>query len=240
MFAECSILPAQVLLALNEEKTLYHYAESIGCEKIKIFTKFSPEFIPPVEEDVRLTIRHLRLPGVENVLLAVVHFPSKRVMSDSSQNAESIELSNSIKRAEQTVAHSKTVLLGDLNMNPFQEGVVNANGLHGVMSRQIARQGTRTVQSRQYPFFYNPMWSLFGDATSGSPATYYRRNAEQTEFFWYMLDQVLIRPDLLDRFDNENLQILESDGETSFLSDQGLPNKNLFSDHLPLLLKLEL
>ena len=240
MFAECDIPPVEVLLTLNQEVTLFHYADSIGCEKIKIFTRFPRDFIASIEEDERLTIRHLRLPGAENILLAVVHFPAKGSMSDSSQNAQSVELSNSIKRAEQTVQHSKTVLVGDLNMNPFQEGVVNANGLHGVMSRQIARQRTRTVQSKEYPFFYNPMWSLLGDATPGPPATYYRRNAEQTEFFWYMLDQVLIRPDLLDRFDPQDLQILDSDGEISFLSDQGLPNKRRFSDHLPLLFKLDL
>lgn len=240
MFAECDVPPAEILLELNQRESIYHYAESIGCEKIKIFTRFSKEFIPAISETARLTIRHLKLPEAEDMLLAAVHFPSKKAMNASSQNAECRELSNSIKLAEQDVGHSRTVLVGDLNMSPFQEGVVDANGLHGVMSQQIAREGKRIVQGTSYPFFYNPMWNLFGDATSGPPATYYRRSGEHTEFFWYMLDQVLIRPDLLHKFDNKDLQILSSDGETSLLSQSGLPNKKLFSDHLPLLFKLGL
>jgi hypothetical protein len=56
------------------------------------------------------------------------------------------------------------VLVGDFNMNPFQEGVVAANGLNAVMARRVAaRRRTRVVQEREYPFFYNPMWGHFGD-----------------------------------------------------------------------------
>jgi hypothetical protein len=50
---------------------------------------------------------------------------------DNDQDAECQVLSNSIKQAEKDIGHSKTVLVGDLNMNPFQSGMVNASGLHG-------------------------------------------------------------------------------------------------------------
>lgn len=55
-----------------------------------------------------------------------------------------------------------------------------------------------------------------------------------------MFDQVLIRPDLLEAFDNKDLMILTSDGVTSFISRQGLPDSTVASDHLPLLFKLML
>lgn len=240
ILAECAIPPDALLVTLNRLKTEYHYAPSIGCEKVEIFTRFPRNFIPAVAEDHRLTIRHLKLPGLTDILLAAIHFPSKNYWQESSQAAECAVLSDIIRQAEKDTGHSRTVLVGDLNMNPFDSGVVNANGLHGVASRHIARKKTRIVQRREYPFFYNPMWSLLGDASSDPPGTYYYVSAEHTAFFWHMFDQVLIRPDLLDIFSNEDLEILQSDGSISFLSPRGIPDENVASDHLPILFRLAL
>jgi hypothetical protein len=55
-----------------------------------------------------------------------------------------------------------------------------------------------------------------------------------------MLDQVLFRPDLLPFFHNETLRILASDGTVSFLTDEGLPDRDRFSDHLPIKFGLDI
>ncbi len=125
-------------------------------------------------------------------------------------------------------------------MNPFESGVVGAAGLHAVMTKQIASKGRRTVSGKQYPFFYNPMWSCFGDRTAGPPGTYYYDRAEHVCYFWNVFDQVLLRPELLDRFPSEELRILTEDGDRSLLSASGLPDKAAGSDHLPVLFKLDL
>lgn len=63
-------------------------------------------------------------------------------------------------------------------MNPFDEGVVKAAGLHAMMTKATANERFRTVQGREYPFFYNPMWGFFGDRTDGPAGTFhYRRSA---------------------------------------------------------------
>ena len=59
-------------------------------------------------------------------------------------------------------------------------------------------------------------------------------------YFWNIFDQVLIRPDLLDLFRNEDLSILSNDGVESFLTERGLPDKTVASDHLPIIFKLDL
>ena len=240
MLVECSIAPGVLLEALNRHRgSEYHYAPGI-CEKVEIFTRYHSQFIQPIYEKDRLTIRHLKPPEATDILLAVTHFPGKLHWSDSSQAFGSVELANSIRLAEKRVGHSRTILVGDLNMNPFENGVVSANGLHGVMSRHIAEKRARVVQAKEYPFFYNPMWSLLGDATPGPPGTYYYSKSEHKVFFWNMFDQVLIRPELLSLFSNEDLEILTFDGGTSFLSSQGVPDANIASDHLPLFFKLGL
>jgi hypothetical protein len=240
MLAESVIEPTSLLKILNPLGTSkYHYIPQIACEKIEVFTSFPINFISTVFETNRMTIRRLKLPGLTEILLAIVHFPSKLHMKDASQAMESIELANNIRMIEQQVGHTRTVLVGDLNMNPFEDGVVSASGLHGVMSKNIALRGSRVVQSKPYPFFYNPMWHLLGRESDEPPGTYYLHKSEQIVYFWNTFDQVLIRPDLLQFFNIEDLRIVKSDGKNSFLNDDGIPNNNI-SDHLPILFKLEL
>ncbi len=238
MLAECSIAPDTLLNALNRsDAPEYHHVSSPGCTRIELFTRFPYEFIPTIHDESRLTIRHLQLPDLTDILLAVTHLSSKLHQRDSSQSYECLTTTGYIRAMEQEIGHSRTILVGDLNMNPFEDGMVAAMGLNGVMCRNIAARGTRTIQSVEYPFFYNPMWSLFGDASPGPPGTYYSAVSEQVGYFWNMFDQVLIRPELLEHFNNEDLKILASAGDTPLLSRRGLPNK---SDHLPILFKLNL
>ncbi|MBI2909016.1 MAG: endonuclease/exonuclease/phosphatase family protein [Chloroflexi bacterium] len=240
MLAECQADAGDLLLALNTNSTRdYNYSPKIGCEKITIFTSFPSEFIPPLYETDRLTIRHLRLPGLTDLLLAITHLPSKLYWDEGSQAPECFELSRALRQAESLVGHARTVLVGDLNMNPFEDGVIDAAGLHGVMTRDVAKKGARKVQSRHYPFFYNPMWGLFGDHTRGPAGTFFYRSAQHKVFFWNMFDQVLIRPDLLAVFNNDELLIPESTGKRSLLSGNGHPD-GAISDHLPIIFALDL
>lgn len=239
MLAECTIAPERLLITLNQGyESKYHYLPGL-CTKIKVFSRYGSRFISPTQEEDRLTIRRLMLPNKPDILLAITHFPSKLYMSNESQASLCSELANSIDLAERKVGHSRTILVGDLNMNPFESGMVSANKLHGVMSKQIALKQKRTVQGREYGFFYNPMWSLLGDASSGPPGTFYYNNSEPITFFWNMFDQVLLRPSLLPYFDNEELKIVTSCGDTELLSPQGIPNGQI-SDHLPILFKLNI
>jgi hypothetical protein len=242
LLIENVIHPAQLLFELNQKEVRYHYEpdriiNQNENDKIHIFTRFSSEFIRPIFESDRLTIRRLRLPIHKEILLAVTHFPSKLHWSNESQFSHCFKLANSIKMIESQVGHSKTVLIGDLNMNPFENGVICADGLHAVMTRQLAAKKKRVIQDEEYPFFYNPMWSFFGDGSPGPAGTYYYKKAEPCVYFWNIFDQVLIRPELLDSFKNEDLKIIDSDGSRSFLSAKGLPT---VSDHLPIFFRLNL
>jgi len=235
------MLPKRFLNAANRAgRGNWHHAPGRGCERVEVFTRFPSGSADPVYETDRLTIRHLRPPGLTDVLLAVVHFPSKRHWDDASQMLECVPLSQAIRFQEQRMGHSRSVLVGDLNMSPFENGVVSAPGLHGVMSRRIAAKGSRRVGSHDYPFFYNPMWNLMGDEPPGPPGTYYYAAGIPRAFFWHMFDQVLVRPELLDSFDARNLQVLESVDHTPLLNAAGLPDTERASDHLPLLFQLDL
>ena len=59
-------------------------------------------------------------------------------------------------------------------------------------------------------------------------------------YYWNVLDQVIVRPALMDRCDGERIRILTKVGESSLLTNAGRPDHRKFSDHLPLLFELEL
>lgn len=124
-------------------------------------------------------------------------------------------------------------------MNPFENSMVSAKGLHAVMTKEIALKKERLVQGEVYPFFYNPLWNHFGDSRGNTPGTYYYSHSGHLNFFWNIFDQVLLRPGVLPYFDNESLKILDHDGSISFLRN-GKPDHSIASDHLPILFQLNL
>jgi len=154
---ECDIDPADVVLSLNQLDglTFHHAASPAGAasETIRIFTRFLPKMLIPLRDSPRFTIRHMLLPGSEGVIVAAVHFPSKLYWNDDSQALECTEFARTIVEVEREVGHDRTVLVGDLNMNPFESGMVGAVGLNATMVREQASKGFRTVQGRRYPFF---------------------------------------------------------------------------------------
>ncbi len=235
LLAECTMIVSEVLLALNASRNDYFFSPGILCEKIQVFTRFPGEFAGPVHEDSRLTIRRLTLPLMEDILLSALHFPSKVNFTETDQMLQCQTFIDSINVAEKTVGHQRTILIGDFNMNPFESGMVAAQGFHGVMDRSVAKKGQRVVQEKAYSFFYNPMWSFLGDLSRGKVAGshYYDASGKPINYHWNIFDQVLMRPDLIDQFDFDELDILIDDGEVRFVEKNGKLNK-AFSDHLPL------
>jgi len=243
MLAECAVAPARMLRVLNDETDRpFHLTFSL-LKSIAVYTRFSRRFVRTLGDDeaVRLTSRRFVLPARLDILLVVVHLPSKLRWKESSQSVFCPVVTEWIRQLEDEVGHTRTVIAGDFNMNPFETGVVSATGFNATMARDVAVQGTRSVLGRDYPFFYNPMWALSGDAGVGRPSgTYYQRRSEPVDYCWNMFDQVLVRPDLLPNFENEHVQILTADADGTFLSKKGRPRKKDLSDHLPIVFALNM
>ncbi len=237
VLCECSVDPSEVLEGLNQRSPDYHYAPG-ECQRLKFFTRFEPRFLVPSFENARISIRRLTLPARKEILIAAAHLPSRLFHSPESLVQECIILAGYIENEEGIVGHKRTILPGDLNVNPFESGVVGTAGLHAVLSRGVAARGSRVVQDRQHHFFYNPMWSHFGDREDCPPGTYYYEKAEAVTYFWNMYDQVLLRPELLEGFTGDSLRILTAAGPTTLLDLSGRPDKVNASDHLPVVFGL--
>lgn len=239
LLAEFAADPADLLLRLNSAGTSYFFVRNLS-PRVRLYVRFDPSFLHVLDEGERYSISRLRLPARSEILLATAHLPSKREFSPASQAQECGRLARLILAAEKSVGHRRTLFMGDVNVNPFEDGMIAAGSFHAVMTKEIAMRGDRTVQGQKHPFFYNPMWSRFGDGWVGEPpGTFYYEKAEHAVFFWNIFDQVLIRPELAVNFKREDLAILTVVGNRQLLTSSGRPDARTGSDHLPILLRLD-
>jgi len=242
ILAECRIVPNVLLPLLNRgrESAEYHYHANKLCDLINVYSRFALHELTIGFEAARYTIRLLELPDNAPVAICMAHISSKLHYTSEEQTTELVAMSREIREFEEKQGSRRTIVVGDMNVNPFEAGMTKSDGLHAVMTRGVANKQSRTVNQRDYPFFYNPMWSHFGDGNNTPPGTYYQWKSTPHTYFWNMFDQVLIRPDLLPHFEDKDLQIVitDTDGQESLLRD-GIPNKGI-SDHLPIVFKLRL
>lgn len=107
--AECEIPTGTLLTELNAETPDFQFAPS-QCDRIRVFTRFHSGFLAPIFESHRYSIRRLRMPLRQEVLLVMVHLPSKLHFGQESQRTECSLLAKAILEQEATVGHKRSFL----------------------------------------------------------------------------------------------------------------------------------
>ncbi|MFV2058725.1 MAG: hypothetical protein ACC707_19860 [Thiohalomonadales bacterium] len=230
ILAEYDPLENSFLALVNRTEEVFEEIPQIGCNRITIFIRLGIAAYEHGPESSYFTSKKLIFSDDFSMLLVGVHLPSKLYQSEQTQLLEASEFKREIEDAEDLLENHNTFIIGDFNMNPFEGGMVGASAFHSIPCEKIARYGSRTIKDREHKFFYNPMWNLFGD-NDNNPGSYYHRSSEQTVYFWNILDQVILRPELSPFFIKSSLEVLQSIGGAPLVSDTGKPN---VSDHLPI------
>ncbi len=241
VLAEPAHTTASYLVALNgqEGRSTFH-ANLSHCPRIVLYSRLTREHLSTVSDSHHMTIRLVTLPIGAPFLLVCAHLRSKLYQNTESQNVSLLPAAQEIRTAESRVGLDRTVLIGDLNADPYEPSLVAALGFHGVMTQERALHGTRVVEGVEYPFFYNPMWSYLGDLSDGPPGTYHYARAEHVMPFWHSFDQVLLRPAMLQYFREGSVRIVTRTETLNLASEAGYPNAAEFSDHFPIVLTLHI
>jgi len=242
LLAEAGVSDADMLASLMQATGREYAAHSQRGDKVRLFSRLMGARWIRRQADpmnARMAIWSADIGRPPGILLATAHFVSKNYETAGGQSMLAAEMAKEVSRVEDSLGYQRTVVVGDLNMNPFEDGLAAATALHGVMTRKIAGKRERTVQAKPYRFFYNPMWGFFGDRTTGPAGTYHHGAATVGNLFWQMFDQVLLRPDLMNAL--QDLEILDRIGAQSLLTEKGgVPDRSVASDHLPLAFRLTL
>ncbi len=175
ILAEC---PDNVNLdALNASgKGLYQLEQNANA-KVHAITRLDPHaFIHRYTSLGReMAIWSALIPNKgQELLIAGVHLMSK--FGGTTENDQALvasEIIAELNEVEDSQQHRNTIMIGDFNMQPYDVGMTNPIGMHGLMTQQLANRPDRIHRRKLRRSFYNPMWGLFGDRTDGPPGSHY-------------------------------------------------------------------
>ncbi len=238
ILAESEIPNDDLLQGLNENNDSFYYPDPGYADKLQILTRYKDTILSPLRDRGGVAVRRFAPPAGHDILIVGVHLSSKLYLADQDQSFHCARLNEVIDEIEREVGHNRTILIGDLNMNPYEAGIVIASGLNAVCDMRIAKRGSRIVDGKRYKYFYNPMWNFFGDLYPRPPGTYYYDSGKPLNYYWNIFDQVLVRPDLISAFLTDRLRIITEYDGRSLINQNRQPNRHKASDHLPVFLSL--
>ena len=223
VLAESVIPDSEILSAINVGRCRLFFKDLNLSTRIKIYSTYEDRRLKPLLDEDFFSVRELKPYLGEKLLLVAVHLPSKLHAQPLDQMMTANFLSKAIRSLEKKCSTTRTIVIGDFNMSPFEDGMVAASGLHAMLDQGIVKKINRTVKSVSYSYFYNPMWGRLGDLTVGPSGTYKYSKAVEVNHQWHTYDQVLLRPSLLDYFEDDELSVINIVG----------------SDHFPIVINLK-
>ena len=245
--AEFPIGPDETKTFLSKLKTIdsnFEWLQPVTKEKVMVFYNKNNAIVSNQYNEGKVAIKKISsITSKVNAYVAYCHLESKVNINDDEQAERVTKLKETLCSFEKDIDDKDGFLLlcGDLNMNPFEKGLIKANGLNAVMDSSIAKKYSRKVQGQSYKFFYNPMWGFLGDLGKGNVSgTYYFNPSNHIQYFWNVFDQVLLRPEAIPYFDKEALNILTSTMHYNLLKKSGAIDDKQYSDHLPIIFKLNI
>lgn len=243
------LIVAEATLTLRQRFLQHCQGQGLGYSELEtlqpqvkthIFSRYPPASFRDLAGSDRMRVLAVKIGDLEEILLFSLHLWDARNSSLEDRGFRSMQIAQQIKAQQNLAGHSRSIVVGDFNMNPFDPPMISPAGFHAVMDRAISQRRTsaqrngRIIDDETYPYLYNPTWHLMGNQVSRVPGSYYFSQPKVTHY-WYTLDQVLVGPDLVSRFSIDSLELLTQVNDHHLLTPQaGKPNAKLYSDHLPL------
>jgi len=225
---------AQVLLAeLRKVDDGFHIPTHMS-ERFTCFCRVPSVDFSEIHEAWRLSVRSLSSPA-GRILVGLVHGPDQINYDSPNRQSVAQSLADEMRLLMERKSSKRVMLLGDFNLNPFDESMNLAMIFNAMMTKSCTSTGVRRFGGKDYDFFYNPMWGLLGDKVPGPPGTAYDRSG-RGPYGWSMPDQVILHHALIPEY--VDVEILDRAGALSLVDKMGRPDKNNASDHLPIIVSL--
>lgn len=227
---------------LQHVSTEFKYLMPNTKNKIEIFYKQGVVDISNAYDGERISANKI-ISAIDKktYILVFCHVWSKLFLETKQQNYQIPFIVEEIKDFEATEKNENTLVCGDFNMDAFQDAMLLHNGFNAMMTTAIACKRTRKVQKKDFSMFYNPMWGLYGDIHGNDVAgTYYHNAYQPVHQYWHMLDQVIMRPDVIPVFDKKALKIVSKGMTYNLLNKKGVIDDKNYSDHLPIKFRLNI
>ena len=243
VIVDCELSNRQILEAFAGRGLDFSTLE-IPHPKVRYFRRASALELTPVSDDERFQFVRLIVAGFEEILIGATHlYDRHNYPLPQSRRARASRHRQTLIDAELFVEHERTLLLGDFNMTPEEEGMVDALSSFGALMSWDLAEAHSPPPAEGPPRFFNPMWSLMGRAEA--PGTYYWDSTDHLNIYWQCLDGVIARHGLRGVFLEDTLRIITTipgldDREVALFHRAEKQWRVDFSDHLPIQFELQL
>ncbi|KQO18064.1 endonuclease/exonuclease/phosphatase family protein [Paenibacillus sp. Leaf72] len=231
--------PATLSIKLGTKVDPAFTARFVSKQKVMLFDNLSAA-TPKINEDKRVSSCVYTING-SDVLVAGVHLHDKYSVDASNL----YDLAGQHRRLINKYNINKKIIVGDFNMNPYEKGIMGATGFNAIMcAEEIEYNPIRTFGMVKSDFYYNPSWEAYS-LPYPNGTYFYRSKVDSYNPYWHLLDQVLVSYELLKTkaFVNKSFKIIKKVGSIDLLKTMKskttgvqklVPNKEEYSDHLPI------
>lgn len=158
----------------------------------------------------------------ETISIINIHGYSKLEKDHSDLNEKIFKTLNIIKKP------SKHLVIGDFNMDPFEENLFNKTTFMAFREKEYVMSS-----EKQVPMYYNPSWKYMCEKDHPKGTIFFETSMVQ----WSMFDQVLISKDLVNNFISFEIPSMLG---TKMISVSDCKSEKNFSDHMPIKLTMEI
>jgi len=217
----------------------YKELQNISCNRISGIVNGNYSVTLLSDESRFKLIKMTNIAYEYELIIAMIHGTSSLWQDDDTKRIGITKFISAILAEEHKSNCEHSLAIGDFNVNPFEEACIGAFSMHGIPFPDATMNESRKVEKTTCRKFYNPTWRFFGNRDAPYTTYYCDRRGQNTNFYWYAVDQVFIRPSLIRAFDMENFKIITKTKSHTLLGRNNIPDKAKYSDHLPLLCSLK-
>jgi hypothetical protein len=163
IIADCK-LPTDDILAATRNLGLEFSAIGVPHEKVRFFVRSGGPTLQPVASDDRMVFHRLRVTGFEEILIGGLHLYDRINYKELHRHAMVGDHHSTLRNAERVVEHDRTILVGDFNMTPDEEGMIDSKNAFGALMTWDLAKVQSDPRHGGSPRFFNPMWSVMGRA----------------------------------------------------------------------------
>lgn len=206
-----------------------------GCDKIKLIVMHDSGKVALLNQHKNFSL--LKVTNNDySFILGFVHLPSQYSHTlDQIRRAGEI-LRDQVAIEEESCGITDSIIMGDFNVNPFESPMTSFFGVGATNGFSCSKRENIICNSESKRLFYNPMWTLYSKDRE-HPGTHQYLRTGVDVLTWHFLDQVIIRPTLIDKFNFDSLRIVKKTTSFNLVNRNSKPN---VSDHLPLTCELNI
>lgn len=177
VLAEMPPRAEDILTRLRQYDSTFEVSDQIlSHRRVVLYHRRSATQVQYLHHAKFWTIYQLSLSDGLPLILVAVHMPARSgrgYIGSDNRFPLFQRLRQDILKEESISGTDRTVVIGDLNQNPFDREVVHLETLNAVMDPDIATDVSCRWHGQTYKYFYNPMWVAYGQRQAPLGTYYY-------------------------------------------------------------------